>query len=110
MVNSMSSTEWVLRVIILYVQVYRMCCSIQCGMATFPGKKHSNGASNAPTRNRIIGGWVAPAHSYPWIVQVRKNVPIIMQSFCGGTLIQLKPANGTEFVLTAAHCLYIEYT
>ncbi|KFD58432.1 hypothetical protein M513_00658 [Trichuris suis] len=93
------------------IQVCCVCCSIECGLVTLPGKKlNGEKASSPPTHNRIIGGWAAPPHSFPWIVQVRKNVPLPMQSFCGGTLIQVEPTNGTEFALTAAHCLYIDYT
>uniref|UniRef100_A0A5S6QI35 Peptidase S1 domain-containing protein n=1 Tax=Trichuris muris TaxID=70415 RepID=A0A5S6QI35_TRIMR len=58
--------------------------------------------------NRIVGGWEAAPHSFPWHVRVKTAKPGNRFMSCGGSLIQLKPGNSTDLVLTAAHC-FVEY-
>ena len=57
-------------------------------------------ASGAPGEPRIVGGQVAPAGAYPWMVALiaRGAEPDVGQG-CGATLI------GPETVMTAAHCI-----
>ena len=47
-----------------------------------------------PRGERIVGGFEAEEHQWPWIVALF----IDDQWFCGGSLIT------DDFVLTAAHC------
>ena len=48
------------------------------------------------TRSRIVGGYKAAPHSWPWQVML---VGMDLDPFCGGTLL-------SEFwVITANHCL-----
>uniref|UniRef100_A0A5S6QHH2 Peptidase S1 domain-containing protein n=1 Tax=Trichuris muris TaxID=70415 RepID=A0A5S6QHH2_TRIMR len=54
--------------------------------------------------NRIVGGWEAVPHSFPWQVRVMTHQYGNMYGACGGSLIQLNPGNSTDLVLTAAHC------
>uniref|UniRef100_A0A5S6QJ02 Peptidase S1 domain-containing protein n=1 Tax=Trichuris muris TaxID=70415 RepID=A0A5S6QJ02_TRIMR len=54
--------------------------------------------------NRIVGGWEAAPHSFPWHVKVKTAISHTVFMACGGSLIQLKPGNSTDLVLTAAHC------
>ncbi|KFD50138.1 hypothetical protein M513_08977 [Trichuris suis] len=59
---------------------------------------------------RIVGGWEARPHSIPWQVRLMRQISSYQYTVCGGSLIQpFQPRNGTQFVLTAAHCLYTEY-
>uniref|UniRef100_A0A5S6R3W5 Peptidase S1 domain-containing protein n=1 Tax=Trichuris muris TaxID=70415 RepID=A0A5S6R3W5_TRIMR len=59
---------------------------------------------------RIVGGWEARPHSIPWQVRLMVQITSYQYSVCGGSLIQpFEPRNGTQFVLTAAHCVYTEY-
>ena len=49
------------------------------------------------TRSRIVGGYKAAPHSWPW--QVMLMTPDLRKTFCGGTLL-------SEFwIITASHCL-----
>ncbi|CAF0730459.1 unnamed protein product [Didymodactylos carnosus] len=58
----------------------------------------------APIFSRIVGGYTARAHSWPWIVSIRESVSSSLASpgaaICGGVLITNK------HILTAAHCFY----
>ncbi|KRY88368.1 Insulin-degrading enzyme [Trichinella pseudospiralis] len=77
-----------------------MCVEIDCGLITV---EHSPKNRNKNS-NRIIGGWTAEPHTFPWIVKLEKIQNFQRKFLCGGTLIQPKKSNGTNFVLTAAHC------
>ena len=61
-----------------------------------------------PTGNRIVGGTLAAANSWPWIVSMMFKSDITPTGFrgghCGGTIIN------ERFVLTAAHCCLDEGT
>ena len=49
------------------------------------------------TRSRIVGGYQAAPHSWPW--QVMLMTSDSREPFCGGTLV-------SEFwIITASHCL-----
>ncbi|EZA52937.1 Serine protease, partial [Ooceraea biroi] len=45
--------------------------------------------------NRIVGGFVAIPHIFPWVVPIFQNGKL----YCGGTLIN------DQYVLTAGHCV-----
>ncbi|KRZ08336.1 Insulin-degrading enzyme [Trichinella zimbabwensis] len=77
-----------------------MCVEIDCGLITV---EHSPKNRNKNS-NRITGGWTAEPHTFPWIVKLEKIENFQRKFLCGGTLIQPKKSNGTNFVLTAAHC------
>ncbi|KRZ79257.1 Insulin-degrading enzyme [Trichinella papuae] len=77
-----------------------MCVEIDCGLITV---EHSPKNINKNS-NRITGGWTAEPHTFPWIVKLEKIENFQRKFICGGTLIQPKKSNGTNFVLTAAHC------
>ncbi|KHJ49092.1 trypsin [Trichuris suis] len=69
-----------------------------CGVSKFP--------ITAPG-NRISKGWEAAKHSLPWHVHLMMyDSPQERRGEqCGGSLIRIKPANVTDLVLTAAHCV-----
>ncbi|KRY77608.1 Insulin-degrading enzyme [Trichinella pseudospiralis] len=91
-------------IIIISVMLFEissvMCVEIDCGLITV---EHSPKNRNKNS-NRIIGGWTAEPHTFPWIVKLEKIQNFQRKFLCGGTLIQPKKSNGTNFVLTAAHC------
>lgn len=62
--------------------------------------------------NRIANGWEVAKHSLPWHVQlvVFDDARLKTGGQCGGSLIQLKPGNVSDLVLTAAHCVKDEKT
>ncbi|KFD66534.1 hypothetical protein M514_01531 [Trichuris suis] len=77
----------------------------KCGSPAqhFPIKMSAKGGFN-----RISGGWEANKHSLPWTVLIT-NTDLKNPAdgnLCGGALIQIKPANRSDLVLTAAHCLH----
>ncbi|KHJ47097.1 hypothetical protein D918_02643 [Trichuris suis] len=52
---------------------------------------------------RIINGWEARPHSFPWIVAIfYKNNDLSVH--CGGSVIDLQKKNYSNLVLTATHC------
>ena len=52
------------------------------------------------TRSRIVGGYKAAPHSWPWQVML---MGMDLDPFCGGTLL-------SEFwVITANHCLLDDF-
>ncbi|KRY93051.1 Granzyme B(G,H) [Trichinella pseudospiralis] len=55
--------------------------------------------------NKIAGGWNAAPHSIPYQVKlyIEKRSGA---NGCGGVIIQLKEGNGTDVILTAAHCVH----
>ncbi|KRZ20702.1 Chymotrypsin-like elastase family member 1 [Trichinella pseudospiralis] len=71
----------------------------ECGTTAHPFPKSLKA-------NRISGGSVVIPNSVPY--QAR----LLFEKFdgklkgCGGSLIELKPGNGSQWVLTAAHCTY----
>ncbi|CDW57755.1 transmembrane serine protease; coagulation factor ix [Trichuris trichiura] len=69
-----------------------------CGVSKFP--------ITAPG-NRISNGWEAAKHSLPWHVflMMYDSPEERRGEQCGGSLIRIKPANVTDLVLTAAHCV-----
>ncbi|KRX79013.1 Transmembrane protease serine 9 [Trichinella sp. T6] len=73
----------------------------KCGLTAYPIRKTD------PSGNKIAGGWYAAPHSLPYQVKlfIEKTG---MHATCGGVIIQLKPGNGTDAVLTSARCLYQE--
>ncbi|KRX21021.1 Insulin-degrading enzyme, partial [Trichinella nelsoni] len=77
-----------------------MCVEIDCGLITVEQSPKNRNENS----NRIIGGWTAEPHTFPWIVKLEKVQNFQRKFLCGGTLIQPKKSNGTNFVLTAAHC------
>ncbi|KRX66110.1 Insulin-degrading enzyme [Trichinella sp. T9] len=77
-----------------------MCVEIDCGLITVDQSPKNRNENS----NRIIGGWTAEPHTFPWIVKLEKVQNFQRKFLCGGTLIQPKKSNGTNFVLTAAHC------
>lgn len=57
------------------------------------------------SRNRIINGDDAVAHSWPWVVSVR----YFGKHVCGGSLIPVLPGlDESDIVMTAAHCVKSE--
>ncbi|CDW52068.1 serine protease [Trichuris trichiura] len=93
---------------ILFLLIVAASCQVtlgeqwQCGIAKYSLNPKPK------TGNRIVGGWEAKPHSLPW--QVRLVIYMDDKSNavykCGGTLIQMVPGNGTDLVLTAAHCFF----
>uniref|UniRef100_A0A5S6QPD9 Hcy-binding domain-containing protein n=1 Tax=Trichuris muris TaxID=70415 RepID=A0A5S6QPD9_TRIMR len=73
---------------------------VVCGITAVP--------PNIPIHypGRIINGWEATPHSIPWQVRVKTTVLPGLHTYCGGSLIQLEKGNGTDLVLTAAHCVH----
>ncbi|KRX96898.1 Transmembrane protease serine 9 [Trichinella pseudospiralis] len=74
---------------------------IKCGLTAYEIRKTD------PAGNKIAGGWNAAPHSLPYQVKLyieKQNGP----NGCGGVIIQLKEGNGTDAILTAAHCVYEE--
>ncbi|KHJ42074.1 trypsin [Trichuris suis] len=73
-----------------------------CGVSKVPVN------ARPKTGNRIVGGWEVRPHALPW--QARLVIYFDDKSNnaykCGGTLIQMKPGNGTDLILTAAHCFF----
>ncbi|KRZ13763.1 Transmembrane protease serine 9 [Trichinella zimbabwensis] len=72
---------------------------IECGLTAYEIRKTD------PAGNKIAGGWYAAPHSLPYQVKLyieKRDGP----TGCGGVIIQLKPGNGTDAILTAAHCVY----
>ncbi|KRZ66495.1 Transmembrane protease serine 9 [Trichinella papuae] len=74
---------------------------IECGLTAYEIRKTD------PAGNKIAGGWYATPHSLPYQVRlyIEKREGI---AGCGGVIIQLKEGNGTDAILTAAHCVYEE--
>ncbi|KAL1284305.1 Chymotrypsin-like elastase family member [Trichinella pseudospiralis] len=56
--------------------------------------------------NRIAGGSVATPNSIPYQARLVLEKHGNKVKLCGGTLIEMKPGNGSQWVLTAAHCTY----
>ncbi|KRZ82109.1 Chymotrypsin-like elastase family member 1, partial [Trichinella sp. T8] len=56
--------------------------------------------------NRISGGTVATPNSIPYQARLMLEKDGNKLKLCGGTLVELKPGNGSQWVLTAAHCTY----
>ncbi|KRX64625.1 Chymotrypsin-like elastase family member 1 [Trichinella sp. T9] len=56
--------------------------------------------------NRISGGSVATPNSIPYQARLMLEKDGNKVKLCGGTLVELKPGNGSQWVLTAAHCTY----
>ncbi|OUC46117.1 hypothetical protein D917_01659 [Trichinella nativa] len=56
--------------------------------------------------NRISGGSVATPNSIPYQARLVLEKDGNKIKLCGGTLVELKPGNGSQWVLTAAHCTY----
>ncbi|XP_003377833.1 chymotrypsin-C [Trichinella spiralis] len=56
--------------------------------------------------NRISGGSVATPNSIPYQARLVLEKDGNRIKLCGGTLVELKPGNGSQWVLTAAHCTY----
>ncbi|CAF0862212.1 unnamed protein product [Brachionus calyciflorus] len=54
---------------------------------------------NAKNSNRIIAGYSAKPHSWPWIVSIRFNNGTSKNHICSGSLIK------SQYVLTAANCV-----
>uniref|UniRef100_A0A5S6QYT2 limulus clotting factor C n=1 Tax=Trichuris muris TaxID=70415 RepID=A0A5S6QYT2_TRIMR len=75
---------------------------VQCGVPQYPVRK------TPPNGNRVVGGWEAQAHSLPWTVRLVTFLDdnLTMAAHCGGSLIQMKPGNGTDMVLSASHCFF----
>ncbi|KRZ96746.1 Transmembrane protease serine 9 [Trichinella sp. T8] len=73
----------------------------KCGLTAYPIRKTD------PSGNKIAGGWYATPHSLPYQVKLLIEKTGI-HATCGGVIIQLKPGNGTDAVLTSARCLYQE--
>ncbi|KAL1227048.1 Transmembrane protease serine [Trichinella pseudospiralis] len=74
---------------------------IKCGLTAYEIRKTD------PAGNKIAGGWNAAPHSLPYQVKLyieKRKGP----TGCGGVIIQLKEGNGTDAILTAAHCVYEE--
>ncbi|KAL1227040.1 Transmembrane protease serine [Trichinella pseudospiralis] len=74
---------------------------IECGLTAYEIRKTD------PAGNKIAGGWNAAPHSLPYQVKLyieKRKGP----TGCGGVIIQLKEGNGTDAILTAAHCVYEE--
>ncbi|KRZ92119.1 Insulin-degrading enzyme, partial [Trichinella sp. T8] len=86
--------------VILFEISSAMCVEIDCGLITVEQSPKNRNENS----NRIIGGWTAEPHTFPWIVKLEKVQNFQRKFLCGGTLIQPKKSNGTNFVLTAAHC------
>ena len=59
--------------------------------------RRRRGGDPRPTRDRIVGGTIAPAGAYPFFVSVKRASDNF--AFCGGTLVS------SVWVLTAAHCV-----
>ncbi|KRX88323.1 Chymotrypsin-like elastase family member 1, partial [Trichinella pseudospiralis] len=60
--------------------------------------------------NRIAGGSVATPNSIPYQARLVLEKHGNKVKLCGGTLIEMKPGNGSQWVLTAAHCTYYAET
>ncbi|KAL1243436.1 Transmembrane protease serine [Trichinella spiralis] len=79
--------------------IYLAFANYECGTlpSTFP--KSVKG-------NRISGGSVATPNSIPYQARLFLEKDGNKVKLCGGTLVELKPGNGSQWVLTAAHCTY----
>uniref|UniRef100_A0A5S6QL27 Peptidase S1 domain-containing protein n=1 Tax=Trichuris muris TaxID=70415 RepID=A0A5S6QL27_TRIMR len=73
----------------------------ECGIPYFPPRSEL-------FMHRIVGGSEARPHSFPWQVQLRLYYTKYMYHTCGGSIIESSTGqkNGSDLVLTAAHCLY----
>ncbi|UJR24855.1 hypothetical protein I4U23_006224 [Adineta vaga] len=78
-------------------------CDVEhsCGCSSVPVIFHDEPSSLIHHRHqgRIVGGETAQPYSWPWIVSIQ-----FLGHRCGGSLIN------SEWVLTAAHCLFLEHS
>ncbi|KRZ69064.1 Chymotrypsin-like elastase family member 1 [Trichinella papuae] len=56
--------------------------------------------------NRIAGGSAATPNSLPYQARLMLEKFGDKIKVCGGTLVEMKPGNGSQWILTAAHCTY----
>uniref|UniRef100_A0A5S6Q342 Peptidase S1 domain-containing protein n=1 Tax=Trichuris muris TaxID=70415 RepID=A0A5S6Q342_TRIMR len=88
--------------IVLIVLAIALAEAYECGK---PVKRMRQSEAYSIYDYRIVGGWVAEPHSFPWQTRVMVNLAFGEFGYCGGSLIQFTPGNSTDLVLTAAHCL-----
>ena len=65
------------------------------GMYTKCGIENRNVKEDS---NRIVGGWQAWPHEFPWQAYIHLRLNNGKETFCGGSVITNK------HILTAAHC------
>ncbi|KRZ16680.1 Chymotrypsin-like elastase family member 1 [Trichinella zimbabwensis] len=86
-------------------------CIILLGYITLAFAKYECGTTAHPfprslKANRISGGSVVTPNSVPYQARLLFEKLDGKLKGCGGSLIELKPGNGSQWVLTAAHCTY----
>ncbi|KRZ65880.1 Transmembrane protease serine 9 [Trichinella papuae] len=86
-------------------------CIILLGYITLAFAKYECGTTPHPfptsvKGNRISGGSVVTPNSVPYQARLLFEKSDRKLKGCGGSLIELKPGNGSQWVLTAAHCTY----
>jgi chymotrypsin len=78
--------------LMFFVYVFHISLSGKCGASGYSGE----------TNMRIVGGYNAPAHYWPWMALLQMNFKTkngrIQRDRCGGSIIS------NQWILTAAHC------